>query len=388
VVTGRLRRGVKMRQLAVLKLFLALIILSGCGLGLDSPFQAPIEDGSGSLAVHAQVADAIKMMGIDRLHDLGLSGKGVSILLMAPFREFRPGTGVPVGFYLQQIIDSIAPGAQVLTCDTGGDFFSVELVQLADCLLEALSQKPDVAVAGAMGWGTLGSECDDLLDGRLAHSGVMIFAGAGDFSSEGLAYPACARGVIPVLATYDANRFQDLPFLRNCWQGSIHKDEVACFTNYVSDRPLLAAPGAVIEVGLFGVEIPYCCSTAISATILGAVMALLLESFPDYPRPQILQALKETGVPVKDREGNTLGMRVSASRAHRWLSDHAQQPGSRSEPSVPTVQDFDLDKNCRIDTGELLEAMDAWVQGGITRELLYKIMDAWISQSDICNSSR
>lgn len=373
-----------MRWLMTLKLVMVLLAISGCAPGLKLNLtQAPSQESE--LSVSAQVAEVIETLGIDRLHELGLSGEGVSILLIAPFKDFRSGAGVPVGFYLEQIVSSIAPGAQVLSCDTGGSFFSLKPVQLVDCLLEALSVEPDVVVVGAMGWGTLGAECEDRLDGRINRSGLLIFAGAGDYGSDGLAYPACARGVVPVMATYDTNQSGNLPFLRNCWQGSIHKDEVACFTNYVSDRPLLAAPGAIIEIGLFGVEIPYCCSTAISATILGAVMALLLEGFPDYPRPQILQALKETGVPVKDQKGDTLGLRVSASRAHRWLDEHAQRPPHQPEPSAQTVEDFDLNNNCRIDTDELIEAMDAWVQGEIERELFYAIMDAWISQSDICN---
>jgi hypothetical protein len=376
-----------MRWLMALKLVMVLLAMSGCALGLNpNPHpQAPIgiEGESGELSVRAQVADAIETVGVDRLHELGLSGEGVSILLIAPFKDFRSGASVPVGFYLEQIVSSIAPGAQVLSCDTGGSFFSLKPVQLVDCLLEALSVEPDVVVVGAMGWGTLRPECEDRLDGRINRSGLLIFAGAGDYSSDGLAYPACARGVIPVLATYDTNQSGNLPFLRNCWRESIHKDEPACFTNYLSDRALLAAPGAIIEVGLFGVEIPYCCSTAISATIVGAAVALLLEAHPTASPSQIRQALRETGVPVL-RRGEALGVRISASRAHRWLEEHLSEPEPLPDPEPQTVNEFDENGNCLIDTDEFLKAMDAWMGGLIESEIFYEVMDAWISQTDIC----
>ena len=380
--------------LGLLLLLAILFVSSGCGLTefkLQDEGQriTSVTNSSqgGPLTVHAQIAEAMETLGIQQLHEAGLSGQGVTLFLIAPFKEFRPGAEVPVGFYLTQIIQAIAPGAQIVPCDTGGDSFNIEPIQLSDCLLEALWQKPDIIVVGAMSWETFPSECDDLLDGRVTNSNLLIFAGAGDTSSEGLAYPACIPNVVPVLATYDATQSGNLPFLRNCWRNSIHKDELACFTNYLSDQTLLAAPGAIIQAKLFEVNIPYCCSTAISATIAGATTALFLEAYPSALPDQIFQAFRETGVPIKDVDGRTLGIRISAHRAYLWMKEQEELsllPSPSPSPRQRTIQDFDLNRDCLIDSQELMAAMDAWVQGKIEEKLFLDVLDAWISQTNVC----
>lgn len=379
-----------MRALTALLPILAVFLLSGCSLGLDvQDFGSPQgTQGKGKfisdLEVRAQEAEALETMGINRLHEAGLSGQGVSIFLMAPFKEFRPGANVPVGFYLEQLIKAIAPGAQVIPCDTGGDFFSIEPAQFADCFLEALFQKPDLVIVGAMGWDTTQEpNCDDLLDGRLARSQLTVFAGAGDSAIEGLSYPACVSGVIPVLATYDADQSGELPFLRNCWRESIHKDELACFTNYIEGQTLLAAPGAIITLDLFGVDIPYCCSTAIAATLLGASVALLMEAYPNATVAEIVQALRETGVPIKDAKGATVGLRAAVNRAYLLLGESLRSEPT-SEPIAQSIRDFDINQDCYISIEEFSRAMDAWVKGEVETELFYRVMDAWVSQANVC----
>jgi|GEM_PF-5388389 len=368
-------------------------LLTGCGLLELEQVGAPpgtsaTAAGPRETELHAQKAEAIQTMGIDRLQDEGLLGQGVSILLMAPFKAFRPGTNVPVGFYLEQLVQAVAPAARVIPCDTGGDFFNLDPVQFGDCLLEALFQKPDIVVVGAMSWDTQAPGCDDLLDGRLARSELLVFAGAGDSSAEGLAYPACVPGVIPVLATYDADQSGQLPYLRGCWRESIHKDELACFTNYLEGRTLLAAPGAIVTLDLFGVDIPYCCSTAIAATLLGAGVALLLEAYPGASIDKILQALRETGVPIKDRGGSTVGVRAALYRAYLLLGETLQpepEPTPDPNPSPSrSAKDFDLDENCLIDAMEFSRAVEAWAGGEIDNELFFKVLDAWVSQANVC----
>lgn len=377
-----------MRWTSALLSFFALLTISGCAteMGLQNQISLSGEEGRARWEIRAQQTEAIETMGIDRLHALGLSGRGVRIFLMAPFEKFLPGAQVPVGFYLQQILASAVPAASVISCNTAGDFFNVNPVQLTDCLLEAITEKPDVVIVGAMSWDTLAPGCDDLLDGKLMRSNLMIFAGAGDSAQEGLSYPACVQGVQPVLATYDEDRSGDLPLLRTCWRSSIHKDELACFTNYLREQALLAAPGALITLKFFGLDIPYCCSTAISATLAGATVALLMEAFPNANPSEVLQALKKTGVPVSDAQSEIKGMRISAYRSYLWLKEQISnsEPQPQPAPKRKTVRDFDLNRDCTIATDELEKAQEAWLRGEIERELFLKVMDAWLNQSDIC----
>lgn len=381
-----------MRWLLAANLILVLIALSGCGLALNPNYHqesANIGGGTGGPTVRAQLAEAIPAIGVDFLHDLGITGKGVTIMLLAPLKQVRPGTTVPVGIYLQEIAKAVAPEAQIITCNTGGDWFSVEAPSIADCLMDAISQKPDVVISGAMGWNTLQPNCDDLLNGRLARTNLLIFAGAGDFAAEGLAYPACAQGVTPVVATYDANQSGGLPLLRMCWRESIQADEPACFSNYLS-TPLLAAPGALINVHLFEMDIPYCCSTAVSATLLGAGTALLLEAVPHASHAQILQALRQTAITIK-RFDQTIGYRASLRRAYLQLKEQGTPPVPQPEPSpgppaTTTVKDFDQNRNCAIDDDEYYDAVGEWIAKKIDDKLFFRIADAWITQTNICTS--
>jgi len=369
-----------------------LLLLSGCAMDLPQGGNPAAVSRGGTTStgqVQAQVVDVIDTVGIDQLHKLGLSGKGRVLFLLAPFKGYRSGMNMTVGFYLQQIVQAIAPAAQVITCDTGGDVFYLEPAQLDDCFLEALSlpQKPDVVVAGAMAWQTAGMSCEDLLNGRLASSGLLIFAGAGDFGLDELSYPACLKGVTPVAATYDADRYRDLPLLVKCWAAAIHKDELACFTNYLNDSPLLAAPGAVVDINLFGVDSAYCCSTAVSATVAAAVVALLKEAYPEASASQLLQALRQTGVPIRKNDGKIVGTRISAHRAYRWLEEHQSVEPPPQPRQAPSVRDFDRNQNCIIDEPEMIAAQDAWVRGEIEQDLFLAVLEAWINQTRVCESS-
>lgn len=406
------------RALSIGVLGLIGLAISGC-VAWNWGLNAPIEERGSARnqnPVRAQVVDAIETLSVEALHELGLEGEGQTIFLIAPFEGVRPGFGVAPGVYLREIIRAVAPKAEVVPCETGGDTFYGKPVQLVDCLLEAqLQPKGTITVVGLMAWSWQplpdpsqtapskpggedgGSACPNPLGERWKPQGP-IFAGAGDFGKDGLAFPACLPGVTPVLATYDTGESGELPLMVNCRRSSIYKDELACFSNVVPGETLLAAPGAIIQVNAFqDVEVAYCCSTAISAAIAGAVTALLRQAFPGVSFEQILQAYQETGVPIYREdpyEGPQLvGLRLAAHRAYRWLEEAQARDGDGtdqpepSEPSPRSVRDFDKNGDCRIDELELAEAAQALGEGRINAELFLKVVRAWVEQSNVCQGS-
>jgi len=359
---------------------LTVAFLSGCSF---VPSEIPISHDVGEL--EAQLAQAEETVRVARLHAKGITGKGIHIFLVAPMKLTRFGANLPVGFYLEQIIKAVAPEAKVTSCDTGGDWFSLSPQKIAGCLWEATVEGADVVVVGVVSWlipkDWDGRSCDDLVDGRIARQKGLIFAGAGDNSTDGLAYPACISSVTPVIATYDADAAGDLPLLKTCWRQSVDKDEVTCFSNYLYGRELLAAPGAIIQVDFYGVKIPYCCSTAISAVITGAGVALLKEAYPQATDEQILKALHKTGLPVRgERGGATLGRRIDLYQAFLQLGEWLNQDKDKGTG----LTQLDENGNCLIDTAELFIALDLWVAGELSTDILYQALDAWVEEQNIC----
>ncbi|OGF52889.1 MAG: hypothetical protein A2Z21_04345 [Candidatus Fraserbacteria bacterium RBG_16_55_9] len=180
--------------------------------------------------------------------------------------------------------------------------------------------------------------------------------------------------------------------MRRCWRETINQDEPACFTNYLS-TPLLAAPGAVIDVGFYDMNMPYCCSTGISATILGAGTALLKEAFPNASNEQILKALRETGVNIKQFD-HLIGYRVSLHRAYLQLKEQVAPPnpqpgptpGPTPAPTQKAAKDFDKNGDCVIDDHEYFDAVEEWIAKQIDDKLFFEIADVWITQTNICTA--
>jgi hypothetical protein len=51
------------------------------------------------------------------------------------------------------------------------------------------------------------------------------------------------------------------------------------------------------------------------------------------------------------------------------------------------MQQFDANGNCVIDDPEFFNAIDQWIAGQVSNELFFQVVDAWISQTDVCVGS-
>ena len=59
-------------------------------------------------------------------------------------------------------------------------------------------------------------------------------------------------------------------------------------------------------------------------------------------------------------------------------------PTELPPPNSRSVRDFDTDGNCFISDAEFFDAIDMWVDSGITNELFFDVVDAWVSESSVC----
>lgn len=332
-----------------------------------------------SEGVHAQLAESLPLIGVDRVHqELRINGLRVGILIMDDWTINE--NGYAHGQAVADIVRAVAPGARIWSCKL---IFFAQISQrdFADCLLRIVRERLPVRVVNmsfAVGEEVFDRPCDSLDDPLtrairlLRQKGVVFVAAAGnDGRKNALRYPACLPEVISVGATYDlagAVQFDnDQVFCRDM----AVIDNVTCYSN-VAEFLDLVAPGTTISTPTasnFG-------GTSAAAPIVTGVIALMLGADPSLPQRAILEHLRTTAVLVRDPRSSQSFPRVEAYRAVRAVLAARQTPSATA--SSPAIANFDTNGDGVIDDSEYYTALEAWIAGEISDELFFNVTDYWV----------
>jgi hypothetical protein len=165
---------------------------------------------------------------------------------------------------------------------------------------------------------------------NLTSAGVAVLGASGNNGSiEQLAVPACNTGVIAVGASYDSDvgpmpagsgTFKQLigDSFAACRDELSSATRLTCYTNS-SPRLDLIAPGSPILSDWIGGGTSARGGTSYAAAAVTGIGALLWECNPELEPGALLQALKETGVPLLDERNGLSFPLVQAENAARKL---------------------------------------------------------------------
>ena len=288
----------------IIRMKLALLILSLLLLSL-------VALGSGRAApVVPELAQSLPQIGVDEVHRLGITGRGVGILVIDSFTP-PPSDPFPHGEWVAGIAGAVAPEAVVWRVNLEG-FTTVEGrwsyydSELRDALTTALREHREKGIRVinmSLGGGRFTAPCSFAPDDgllyeiqelirQLAADGVILIAASGNDAWRGaMRFPACLPEVVSVGAVYDYTSSQ--PERTEVCEAYPVVDGITCYSDRASFLDLLA-PGSIISV-------PHVVSgggTSAAAPHVAGVTALLLEVDPDLTGPELVDLLRETGVQI------------------------------------------------------------------------------------------
>ena len=164
------------------------------------------------------------------------------------------------------------------------------------------------AVNMSFGLGLFSEDCDAdfpavkaAMDNLRAFGIAPIAASGNNRSSTGIHFPACISGVVSVGST-------------DTGADETTADEVSVFSN---SSPLLdlLAPGGRINTSVPGEGFGRYSGTSFAAPHVAGAWAVLKSKAPNAPVPDLLSALKRTGVPILDPRNHLITPRIQVDAA-------------------------------------------------------------------------
>lgn len=329
---------------------------------------------------HGDLAQSVPLIGANIVHDMGYSGKGVTVAILDSGIDLhhpdlaskivdqqcfctnamggccpngattQSGSGAAMddhghGTNVSGIIASsgtvssvgVAPGVKIVAVkvlDSANAFSSVS--QVISGLAWVLDNHPEVKVINA----SLGTSarfpgsCDRFLPAmanvvnQLRANGTIFFASSGnDVSSVDLESPACNENTVAVGAVYDGNN-GSVTFTGRCTDLTTAADQITCFTNSDSMLDLLAPGARITSTGLGGGTSTFIGTSQASPHCAGAA-AVLLEVQPKLTPDEIENVLKATGKPIFDaRNGVTIPRIDLLAAVQSVLRAHPKRRGA------------------------------------------------------------
>jgi hypothetical protein len=356
-------------------------VILGCALSVWVGLKA---DGNADVRpeadrVRAQLAESLPLIRVPRVHqELGITGLGIGILVVD---DWAPqDRGYVHGQAVVDVIRAVAPGARLWLCQL--DFSRVTELDFVFCLQRIARERLPIRLVNlsfSIGDSLFAQPCD-VVEGPLAQtirqlheSGVVFVAASGNDGRKGaLRFPACLPEVISVGATYDLSGPVEFNTRQVYCRDRAAPDRVTCYSN-VADYLDLVAPGTLVSTPAarnFG-------GTSAAAPLVTGVMALMLEAQFSRNGRALLRELQATAVPALDPAVSRSFPRIDAYRA--------VQAALSPEPSpvLPTVAQFDINRNGVIEDFEFFTAIDHWIADQISNDLFFGVIDEWVQQRPI-----
>lgn len=357
--------------------------------------------GGRTVPVMPELAQSLPQIGADEVHRLGITGRGVGILVVD---RFDPSASFPHGEWVAGIAQATAPGVAVwqanlegfTTAEGGWSYYDSELRDALTTALREHREKGIRVINMSLGGGKFTVPCSfgpgdgeryeiQQLVRQLAAEGVIMVASSGNDAWRGaMRFPACLPEVISVGAVYDYTSAQ-LERTDVCEAHPV-MDRITCYSNRAYFLDLLA-PGSVISVP----SVVSGGGTSAAAPLVAGVAALLLEVDPTLTSSSLRSLLRETGVPVADPRSGLSFPRVDALAAvqrvlerpeaeihlqEAWLEPQAVAPGEAVTVMVMLENRGDAPGTVpiviRVDGAVVVDA-EAAVEANATITLSYQI---------------
>lgn len=331
----------------------------------------------------ALLAEAVPLVGLDRLRSVGLTGEGVTVAVIdsgldtdhpdladdlvaercfctaggagccpdGSTGQTGPGSAEDDyghGSHVAGVVTSSgalapiggAPDAEIVAVKVlesdGGFCCSADIVGALDWII---NQQPSVDVVN-MSLGTFAlfpGDCDTATAYTMAWAsaidtlranGVPTFAAAGNESSGSeMPAPACLSGTLSVGAVWDDDVGPQSS--SGCFDPSTSADQVTCFSNSNSHTDLFAAGAPMVSAWLNG-QTATVNGTSQASPLAAACAAVLLEAEPGLTPAQLESRLKSSPIGVVDATNGLRFPRVDCHFALDGLFADGFESGDQS----------------------------------------------------------
>ena len=369
------------------KRFIWALMLIGLFLSLKAGGSQLYEPWRFSLA--PELAQSLPLIGVDVAHQLGATGKGVSVIVIDNFTRNRndPCNDLVHGDWVSGVLEAVAPEANIYRIDVPLDVpgtknrpcYGFSAGALIEALRQALAVQRELnirVINYSIGGGHFQRPCDEAdpmadLIRQLVRQGVLFVTAAGNNGfTDALGFPECMPETISVGSVYDytANELEQA----SVCAGFPRVDQVTCYSNSAFFLDVLA-PGSWITVSSTLNSI----GTSASAPHVAGVIALLLQVDPTLNLSDVRSILRRTGKPVTDQRNGLTFPRVDAQSAVSSLLDEVAQSSTEA-----LAEALDVDKNRVLGDEEILEAVRLWITAQrVDDVVIFQLIELWVSGS-------
>ncbi len=297
--------------------------------------------------VRAQLAESLPLVGVDRVHQLGITGKGIGVFIIDFFDVNSPQDH---GWSVMQIIQAVAPDADIWYCDAT----PLEREEIIPSCLDSLFERTEIynrifvmnmSFRSGMFFAPHSEPCDFFFGPQsaalrdFAQYRLPVASAGNDGFSNAILFPACLSDVVSVGASYDfSGQFVSFPAREPHFEGCSEIaviDNLACYSNraYFMD---LVAPGTIISTP----NNPNFGGTSAAAPIVSGVAALIFSVNPQLTPAQVRRILVDTADRAYDPVNDQYFPRVNAYEAIKSILPFSVPPMPLPRTNLKPIVSF------------------------------------------------